>query len=94
MVQNFMNLRDLRHNAKLSADEALEALQEILPTAPRTRNGLLKIEARGSSSLPVLRALAEIYSVTLEEAESAGRYKATNRATPGPKKFTDLVKNA
>jgi transcriptional regulator with XRE-family HTH domain len=78
-----MSLRELRHNTGLSANEALARLREIVPTAPQSRNGLLKIEARGTRNVVILRALASIYGVSLEEVEAAAAIPATPPAKSG-----------
>jgi transcriptional regulator with XRE-family HTH domain len=65
-------LKALRDNADLTLEQAAVRLATDFPgLGIKTYAGVANLERRGTDRLPVLRALASIYGVTLEEVEVA-----------------------
>lgn len=69
-------LTDLRKRAGLTPPQVMERLKGMGPDMPQDRTWIHQIEKRGVSKFAILRALAIIYGVTVEEVEEASRATA------------------
>lgn len=82
-----MSLREIRWKSGLMVDEVLSRLRALEPSAPSTRNGLMKIETRGTTNVKIIRALAGVYGLTAEEIEQAAAVPAQVRQPGRWRKF-------
>jgi transcriptional regulator with XRE-family HTH domain len=67
-----MTLEQMRQESGLSIQGVLDAVRTIAPdAAPTARSGIIHWERRGTDSIRVIRALAQVYGRPLEEVEAA-----------------------
>jgi transcriptional regulator with XRE-family HTH domain len=64
-------LKDLRERAGLTPTDVVARLRGMGPGMPQDRTWVHQIEKRGVSKFSLLRALATIYGVTMDDVERA-----------------------